>query len=382
MRLMTLKTYNILLVFLIGLVAGCQSEVGSDGSGPKLSGEVTYPREGLVLLEKYGESDISVYDTIEVNSNGSFSQIIEVDAPGFFRLNFYDIQMVDILIGTEDLEIMADGNDPNGQSAVTGSKDMEYFQELVNLGKEFQQNQASLNQQFVQARNTGDQSTAQVAYSQLQSITGQYKEQIRSLAARMGNSLALMQVVGQLDGDQDFSLLDSLARLYEANPPDEAYTAKFLAYVAQLRQQQAQLENVAIGKLAPEIALPGPDGEIINLSSLRGKIVLVDFWAQWCKPCRMENPNIVRVYNKYKDRGFEVFGVSLDRQHEKWVQAIDEDGLDWPQVSDLKFWQSEAAQTYRVTAIPASFLLDEDGVIIAKNLRGPALEKKIAEVIG
>ncbi|MGI9544410.1 MAG: redoxin domain-containing protein [Cyclobacteriaceae bacterium] len=382
MRAITHNTYGILLVFLIGLVAACQSEVSSGGSGPTLSGEVTYPREGLVLLEKYGESDISVYDTIEVKGSGSFSQTIEVDAPGFFRLNFYDIQMVDILIGTEDLEIIVDGNNPNGQSAVTGSKDMVYFQELINLGKQFQQNQASLNQQFVQARNSGDQATAQIAYSQLQSITGQYREEIKSLARRMGNSLALMQVVGQLDGEKDFALLDSLGGVYEANPPDQAYTAKFLAYVEQLRQQQKQLENIAIGKVAPEIALPSPDGEVIKLSSLRGKIVLVDFWAQWCKPCRMENPNIVRVYNKYKDQGFEVFGVSLDRQHERWVQAIDEDGLDWTQVSDLKFWQSEAAQTYRVTAIPASFLLDEDGVIIAKNLRGPALEKKVAEVIG
>jgi peroxiredoxin len=140
------------------------------------------------------------------------------------------------------------------------------------------------------------------------------------------------------------------------------------------------MKKLAIGSPAPEIALPDPDGNVVPLSSLRGKYVLVDFWAKWCGPCRRENPNIVRAYNKYKDKGFTVYGVSLDRTREDWLQGIREDGLTWTHVSDLKFWQSEAARTYNINAIPFSLLLDPNGIIIAKNLRGEALEKKLSEV--
>ena len=140
------------------------------------------------------------------------------------------------------------------------------------------------------------------------------------------------------------------------------------------------MRRLAIGQVAPEIELPNPDGDLVALSSLRGKYVLVDFWAKWCKPCRQENPNIVRMFKKYNSKGFEVFGVSLDKNKSDWLQAIDEDGLHWTQVSDLKFWNSAAAKTYDITAIPFAVLLDPDGKIIGKNLRGKALENKLAEL--
>jgi peroxiredoxin len=142
------------------------------------------------------------------------------------------------------------------------------------------------------------------------------------------------------------------------------------------------MKALAIGQLAPEISLPNPDGTVVPLSSLRGKYVLVDFWAKWCGPCRRENPNIVRAYNQYKDKGFTVYGVSLDRSKADWLQGIQEDGLTWTHVSDLKYWQSEAAKTYNITAIPFSLLLDPNGKIIAKNLRGQALDEKLEEVLG
>ena len=139
-----------------------------------------------------------------------------------------------------------------------------------------------------------------------------------------------------------------------------------------------------IGDKAPDIKLSDPEGKTRSLSDLKGKIVLIDFWASWCRPCRMENPNVVKAYDKFKDakfkkaKGFEIFSVSLDRNKTDWVRAIESDNLKWDNhVSDLKFWQSEAARIYNVNGIPATFLIDEEGTIIAKNLRGGTLESTL-----
>ena len=139
----------------------------------------------------------------------------------------------------------------------------------------------------------------------------------------------------------------------------------------------------SIGAIAPDLAFPDPDGNIRKLSDLRGKVVLLDFWASWCRPCRGENPHVVAMYQKYHDKGFEVFSVSLDRDKESWKRAIAADGLVWPNhVSDLKYWSSEAARTYGVSSIPSTFLLDQNGRIIAKNLRGEALSNALKQLFG
>jgi len=123
------------------------------------------------------------------------------------------------------------------------------------------------------------------------------------------------------------------------------------------------------------------DGKPIALSSFKGKVVLIDFWASWCGPCRKEMPNVVKAYAKYKAKGFEIYGVSLDDNKDRWLEAIAKDGITWPQVSDLKKWEADVVRNYNITSIPHTVLLDREGKIIAKNLRGEDLDKKLAEVL-
>jgi peroxiredoxin len=171
-----------------------------------------------------------------------------------------------------------------------------------------------------------------------------------------------------------------LETLYNAlaQPLKETETAKVF------KKSLDVLKNTAVGVLAPDFTQNDTNGAPVTLSKFRGKYVLVDFWASWCGPCRQENPNVVRVYNKYKDKNFTIIGVSLDKSDAKqnWLDAIKYDGLNWTQVSDLKFWQNKAALLYDIKAIPANFLLDPTGKIIAKNLRGSDLENKLEEVLG
>ncbi|MBI1286664.1 MAG: redoxin domain-containing protein [Flavobacteriales bacterium] len=145
---------------------------------------------------------------------------------------------------------------------------------------------------------------------------------------------------------------------------------------------QEKKVGLNIGDIAPELKFKNPDGKEISLSSLRGKVVLVDFWASWCRPCRIENPNVVNAYEKFNHKGFEIYGVSLDKNKEAWVNAIQQDGLDWTNVSDLGGWNSAGAATYGVNSIPGNFLLDEEGVIIARNLRGANLHAELQKLLG
>ncbi|MGX8712536.1 MAG: TlpA family protein disulfide reductase [bacterium] len=148
-----------------------------------------------------------------------------------------------------------------------------------------------------------------------------------------------------------------------------------------VRHIDGRLRSTMIGFEAPDIALADPDGNIRHLSDLRGKVVLIDFWASWCRPCRMENPNVVRLYKAYHDKGFEIFSVSLDNSRDAWLKAIATDHLEWPNhVSDLRGWGSAGGRLYGVQSIPATVLVSRDGIVLARNLRGQELENKLKEI--
>lgn len=161
------------------------------------------------------------------------------------------------------------------------------------------------------------------------------------------------------------------------------YMSEFPGSVSEAFRKNFTKGTPGVGEMAPDIVLANRDGKEEKLSDLRGKVVLLDFWASWCGPCRKENPNVVRAYEKYQGKGFTVFSVSLDNSRDKWLAAIEKDRLVWNNhVSDLKGWQSAGAALYKVTGIPATFLLDQTGKIVAKNLRGESLESKLQELLG
>ncbi len=344
--------------------------------GIRVVGQVDNPvADQLVVLNIYTEKGPQPIDTINITEGGAFDVRVPVEEPSFYNLNFYDKKYVNfILDGTEKkVEIAVDIADPKAQPEITGSPQTEHIKVFDNLVKNMKEDQQTINTQGAEAKRSGNEAEIQALTDEYLTLLDNFYVDLKSYANKIKPSLAVFYGISSLNPEDHFEFYDSLAIYYSENLPKHMFTKDLVSRVESLK-------GLVEGATAPEISLPSPSGEIITLSSLRGNYVLIDFWAAWCKPCRMENPNVVRVYNQYKDKNFEILGVSLDREKEAWVNAIAADGLIWKHVSDLKYFNSEAASAYKINSIPATYLINPDGKIIAKGLRGPSLEKKLQEI--
>jgi peroxiredoxin len=344
-----------------------------------IRGKVGFPQSGEIVIQEVKDNGNGWQDTIQLKSDYTFAKKIKLDEPGYYRLNFYNKQMLTVILDKSDIEVNVDGNNQQGFVQINGSPDIDLIQQVQELQAKVNSDPLvmQLNEEYTLASQRKDEKAKQEVQQKYMSHVKKYNDQIASLMVEKSPSLAVINLLQSnvLDKDQYYDTYVQVAAKLKKAWPQYSRTQEFVNYVDKMKL-------TAVGQPAPEIALPNPDGKVVPLSSMKGKYVLVDFWAKWCGPCRQENPNVVRAYQKYKDKGFTVYGVSLDRSKADWLQAIQQDNLTWTHVSDLKYWQSEAAKTYNISGIPFSLLLDPNGVIIAKNLRGAALHQKLEEIFG
>lgn len=361
------------------LIFACSAETNNNGWEVIVRGKVGFPQQGEISIQELLPQGGGKRDTIRLNSKYSFAKKIRLTQPGYYQLNFYNRQLVNVILDKANLEVNVDGNNQQGFVEVKGSPDLDIITKAQQMSRDAQSapELAGIEAEFQKAAAAKDDAKMRQLQDQYMAALDKSNDKIAEYLSQQPASLGLLELLKSnlLDKDKYLSLYTSVSDKALKSWPQSQHVKEFADMVGKMKV-------TAIGRVAPEIALPNTEGVVTKLSSLRGKYVLIDFWAKWCGPCRRENPNVVKAFKRFNNKGFEVFGVSLDRSKEDWLKAIAEDGLTWTHVSDLKYFENQAARDYNVTGIPYSILIDPTGKIIAKNLRGAALEQKLEEVLG
>ena len=366
--------YIFTMLLVTSLIACASNGSDSDSKNVLLSGTIANTNGGQIFLDQYtftqGQKPV---DTATVSADGSFTFEGKLNENGFYLVRFNQANWLVFLDGGK-VNFSADANAM--QYKTEGDAEAAIFANFISKASENQQQLTLLNQKFQQSRMTGNLPEAVSIQQQYTALYEQHNTFINAFADTVRNPLMALFAVSILNTDDNIETIEkTLAKAGKEIPNSSYYT--------QLKEKIENATKLAVGRKAPEFQLKSPQGETLPLSATQGKVVLLDFWASWCRPCRVENPNLVRMYDKYKGKGFEIYSVSLDQNMQKWVAAIQQDNLKWKyHGSNLLYWQCPVAKQYEVSSIPQTFLLDREGKIIARNLRGQALEQKLEEIFG
>ncbi len=355
------------------VLISCGSDAATKG-GFVIKGKITNSTEKTITLNELTPKGLILLDTATVAADGTFELSGKVGEKTFAMINFPKGAVLMVVDSLTDMQVSIDANTPD-QFGVKGSEDTEQLRKLLEVNNKFMQGLRNLEAKYAQYNTTvPDAATQQQIRTEYDSIMSSRKSEIQGFVFSGKPNISAYFATNFLTAEADFPFFDRV---------DKQFYSLFSSskYAREHHQRVETLRKTAIGETAPDIVLSDPFGKSIALSSLRGKYVLVDFWASWCKPCRMENPNVVRMYNRFKTKGFDIYSVSLDDNKDAWTKAINDDKLLWTHVSDLKKWNASVVSSYNIESIPFTILLDKEGKIIAKNLRGAELEKKLAELM-
>jgi peroxiredoxin len=351
-----------------------------------VKGELRNAPDQKVYLEQisFNQQPPQVFDTAAIKS-GRFEVAAESTEEGLYRLRFEKNAGYIFINDGSHIAFNADANDSTLQSARFNTPANVSLTRFIIVLDSLHTALMSADQGQKDAQPNSD-SMARVAQNNF-NITNTYYKRFLSQYIDTTSSpviaLFALSYAEELGMDTVKRLISGLTKRYPANTSVAQVAKQFMDYSAAQNQPPAASGSgqVTEGQVAPDFTLPDTEGKPFTLSSLRGKYVLLDFWASWCGPCRQENPNVVATYHEFKDKNFTVLGVSLDKEKSPWLSAIKEDGLEWKQVSDLKYWNNAASTLYNVESIPYNVLIDPKGAVIGTSLRGPGLRNKLAELL-